>query len=93
MCHDIAFRPIASVVLKGKTEALDLWEPLQEGACGPDFLAAYGRAYDRLRAGEPDAASLFAALATEYPDDPGTLLHVQRLRDGAADVKMVMTEK
>jgi adenylate cyclase len=93
LCHDIAFRPIASVVLKGKTDALDLWEPLQEGACGPDFLAAYGRAYDRLRAGEPDAASLFAALAAEYPDDPCTLLHVQRLRDGATDVKMVMTEK
>ncbi len=93
LCHGIAFRPIASVVLKGKTEALDLWEPLQEGARGPDFLAAYGRAYDRLRAGEPDAASLFATLAAEYPDDPCTLLHVQRLRDGASDVKMVMTEK
>jgi adenylate cyclase len=93
LCRDIAFRPIASVVLKGKTQALDLWEPLHEGVAKPDFLAAYGVAYDRLRAGEPDAAALFAVLAAENPDDPCTRLHIERLSHGAKDVKIVMTEK
>jgi len=93
LCRDIAFRPIASVILKGKTEALDLWEPLHEGASNPDFLAKYLAAYDRLKAGEGDAGPLFAALAAEYPDDPCVRLHIERLNHGATDVKMVMTEK
>ncbi len=93
LCRDIAFRPIASVVLKGKSQALDLWEPLQEGAVQPDFLAAYGAAYDRLRQGAPDAATMFSDLSARYPDDPCIRLHAGRLRDGAVGVTMVMTEK
>jgi adenylate cyclase len=93
LCHDILFRPIASVFLKGKTEALDLWEPLHEGAVQPDFLAAYGAAYDRLRQEAPDAALMFSDLSARYPNDPCVLLHAGRLKDGAVGVTMVMTEK
>jgi class 3 adenylate cyclase/CHASE2 domain-containing sensor protein len=93
LCRDITFRPVASVVLKGKTEALDLWEPLHEAALGADILAAYGAAYDRLRQGAPDAAAMFQDLSTRYPDDPCILLHAGRLKDGATGVTMVMTEK
>jgi class 3 adenylate cyclase len=93
LCRDIAFRPIASVILKGKTVALDLWEPLHEGATRPEFLAAYEAAYDRLKAGDSHAAASFEALAAEYPDDPCIRLHIERLSHGAKDVKMVMTEK
>ena len=32
-CKGIVFRPIVSAIVKGKTEALDLWEPLHDGAC------------------------------------------------------------
>ena len=81
------------MVLKGKTEALDLWEPLQEGTIRPEILTAYGAAYDRLRQGAPEAAKMFFALADECPGDPCILLHVARLKDGAAGVTMVMTEK
>jgi len=93
LCHDIAFRPIASVVLKGKTEALDLWEPLHEADARLEFLAAYGAAYDRLKQEAPDAATLFSDLSARYPDDPCIRLHAGRLKDGAAGVTMVMTEK
>jgi len=93
LCHDIVFRPLASVVLKGKTEAIDLWEPLQDGGADSDFLAAYGAAFDRLKAGAPEAAALFAALAAGHPHDPCVKLHVERLKHGAKDAKMVMTEK
>ena len=93
LCRDITFRPVASVVLKGKTEALDLWEPLQEGSIRPEILAAYAEAYDRLRQGAPEAAQMFFALAAEFPGDPCILLHATRLRNGAAGVTMVMTEK
>ncbi len=47
----------------------------------------------RIRAGEPDAAALFAELAAGRPDDPCTRLHIRRLEHGEAGVKMVMSEK
>jgi adenylate cyclase len=93
LCADIAFRPVASVVLKGKTEALELWEPLHDGALSPEFLEAYRTAYDRLRQNQADAAALFAALLASRPDDPCSLLHVERLRQGQTGIEMVMTEK
>ena len=93
LCPDIAFRPVASVVLKGKTEALELWEPLHGDTYSPDFLRDYGVAYQRLKDQQPDAAGLFAALHAVAPDDPCVALHVRRLADGESGVEMVMTEK
>jgi class 3 adenylate cyclase/CHASE2 domain-containing sensor protein len=93
LCEGIAFRPIVSAVVKGKTTALDLWEPLHDGALAPDFLGAYENAFDRMRQGGPDAAALFAALLESRPDDPCVKLHIERLRDGATGIEMVMTDK
>ena len=93
LCKDVAFRPIASAVLKGKTEALDLWEPLQDGAHTPEFLNAYGVAYERLKNREADAAELFAALHKEDPDDSCATLHYRRLQRGESGVFMVMADK
>jgi adenylate cyclase len=93
LCPDLTFRPVASVVLKGKTEPLDLWEPLQDGAHSSGFLDAYRTAYDRLKMEEDGAGALFDALLANMPDDPCVKLHLKRLAEGAAGVKMVMTEK
>ena len=93
LCPSIAFRPVASVVLKGKTEAIDLWEPLRDGAYAPEFLEAYARAYEHLKEQRADAADLFAILSAAHPDDPCIMLHVSRLHHGAVGVKMVMTDK
>ena len=93
LCKDIVFRPVASVVLKGKTEAVELWEPLREGAHTPDFLDAYGRAYERLKNLEPDASDLFSALLKAFPEDSCIVLHCGRIRRGEVGVRIVMTEK
>ena len=93
MCQGIAFRPIVSAVVKGKTTALDLWEPLHDGVLAPDFLGAYENAYDRMSHGEADAASLFDALLVTRPEDPCVKLHVERLRQGATGIEMVMSDK
>jgi class 3 adenylate cyclase/CHASE2 domain-containing sensor protein len=93
LCPGIAFRPVASVVVKGKTEALELWEPLHEGSASATFLKAYETAYDRLREGQPDAMAMFSALRESEPNDPCVNLHVERLRQGLKGVEMVMTEK
>ncbi len=93
LCPDLPFRPVASVVLKGKTEALELWEPLHGGTYSPDFLRDYGVAYERLKAGDSEAAGLFAALQALAPGDPCVSLHLQRIAEGWSGVEMVMTEK
>ena len=93
LCKGIAFRPIGLVILKGKTEALDVWEPLHDGAYGEAYLARYQRAYDAAHDEHADALTLFAALAKERPDDPLAHFYLERLSQGDTGIKIKMTEK
>ncbi len=93
LCQGITFRPIGSVILKGKTEALDVWEPLHDGAVSEDFLARYTSAFEATRDGAPAAAALFAALAAEAPDDPLVQFYCERFEAGETGIKIKMTEK
>ncbi len=92
-CEGITFRPIAEVVLKGKTEPVAVWEPLHEENIQPEFLARYGAAYEALKAGDDSAARLFAALDAEAPGDPLVTLHRRRLDAGDRGVVIAMDEK
>jgi class 3 adenylate cyclase len=93
LCKSIAFRPIGSVVLKGKTEAVDVWQPLHEGEKADGFLERYRIAFTKLEEDSPDALTLFDALHEEAPDDPCVALHAERLRHGDRGTAMAMTEK
>ncbi len=93
LCKTIRFRPIASVVLKGKTTAVDVWEPLHDNALGDDFLARYCTAFTMTEQNSPDALTFFTALKEEAPDDPCVALHVERLSEGVRGVSIMMTEK
>ena len=94
LCKTVRFRPIASVVLKGKTEAVAVFEPLHDGGTPDDgFLERYGIAFARLERQAPDALALFDQLTQEAPDDPCVALHVERLRRGDHGTTVVMTEK
>lgn len=93
LCHGITFRPIGSVILKGKTEALDVWEPLHDGAVSDDYLARYTAAFEAARAHNDGAAGLFAALARDNPDDPLVAFYVERHAAGETGIKIKMTEK
>ena len=93
LCQGITFRPIGSVILKGKTEALDVWEPLHDGAVSEDLLARYTSAFEATRDGAADALQLFDALAADAPDDPLVQFYLERLRDGETGIKIKMTEK
>ncbi len=93
LCADIRFRPTASVLLKGKSNAVEVWEPLQDGDRDESFFARYREAYEMLKGGAGDAKPLFEALAREVPDDPCVAFHLGRLRQGASGIAVVMTEK
>ena len=93
LCKSIAFRPIASVVVKGKTVAVDVGQPLREGEYSEDYLQRYRAGYAKLGEGAAEAAGLFAQLAKERPDDSCVALHVGRLATGEITNKIVMEEK
>jgi class 3 adenylate cyclase len=93
LCRGIAFRPIGSVVLKGKTEALDVFEPLHDGAMSADYLARYEAAYAACHAEHGDAFALFGALAKENPADPLVHFYLERLARGETGIKIKMIEK
>ena len=92
-CFDMAFRPIASVVLKGKGKAVEVWEPLREGALAPQRLDRYQAAFELLHAAPDEALALFGELDHESPGDPCVRFHMRRLREGLRGTDLVMTEK
>ena len=92
-CKSTAFRPIASVVVKGKTIAVDVCEPVRPGQYSEAYLDRYRAAFAKLTAGSPEAQPLFAALKEERPDDPCVTLHLKRLAAGEISNTIVMDEK
>jgi hypothetical protein len=93
LCAQPGLRPMASVVLKGKTSAIEVWEALQESERPAGFVARYCEAYAMLKDGAPGAGALFEALALEFPGDPCVAFHLARIHRSLTGVTVVMTEK
>jgi len=93
LCRDIRFRPTASVVLKGKSNPIQVWEPLQEDDGRGDFMARYCEAYAMLKVDAAGAGLLFETLVQELPDDPCAKFHHHRIHQGIFGDTIVMTEK
>lgn len=93
LCHGIVFRPIAAVILKGKTVPVEVWEPMQPDTAQLNFLARYNAAFDKLKNGEPEALHLFETLHEELPNDPCVALHLERLQAGEQGIAVTQHEK
>lgn len=91
-CQGLRFRPVADLVLKGKSEALGVFEPILDGH-DEAHLHAYEQAFAAMRAEAPDAAERFAALHARYPNDPLAAFHARRLAAGERGVHIVMADK
>jgi adenylate cyclase len=89
-CTDISFRPIISAIVKGKTTALELWEPLHDGALEQGFLERYRTAYGKMTEGD---GSLFDALNQTGSDDYLVKLHMDRFKKGETGTELKMTDK
>ena len=97
-CTGVPTRTVGRLVLKGKTQALQVatpWAALDAADCAAP--ADYDAALQLLQHGRPqdaDAArAQWEALALRHPKDPLVALHLQRLLDGATDDVIVMAEK
>lgn len=91
---DLPVRSVGRLVLKGKTKALMVYQPVIANE-GEEVArdAAYENAYELLRDEKPEALQAFEALAAERPDDPLVALHLKRLRAGEQGDRIVMASK
>jgi adenylate cyclase len=80
-------RPIGEFVLKGKSEAILVFEVLENKA--EDWDAVYAR----IARGEPAVKQTLEELALRYPDDGWIGFHLNRVREGKVSVRILMEEK
>ncbi len=91
-CREVPLRPVAELVLKGKTEALEVFEPFAADTPTRE-VAAWEAAYTLLRANDPEAWEALRQLERKTPGDPVVALHLRRLAGGDEGVRIVMTGK
>ena len=92
-CANIAFRPVGALVLKGKTEGLEVFEPLADGEVDSAATAAYREAFELLRNNHPGALEGFRKVLELNPSDPLATFHIGRLEKGQTGATIVMEEK
>jgi class 3 adenylate cyclase len=79
-------RPIGDLVLRGRSEALRVYEPLSLDQFNNPATAKYQTAFGLLEAGDATALPAFAALVGAHADDPLVNFHLRRLLNGAKGV-------
>jgi len=95
-CPGAIVRPVGSLVLKGKSRSLMVYEPIigsGESNIKPQRDTVYESAFELLRQKNPLARDAFEVLARERPRDPLVLLHLERLRAGREGDIIVLEEK
>jgi class 3 adenylate cyclase/CHASE2 domain-containing sensor protein len=90
---DVTFRPMAEVIVKGKTTPIAIFEPMDEARVASGLAQAYIDAYAKLTAKDEDAIAAFEALDARFPADPLTRFHLARLRKGETGSLIEMHDK
>jgi len=96
-CTGVLSRPVGQLVLKGKSQPLKVYQPINDGLSVPDVPlqedTAYAAAYALLTQDSQAAQEAFAQLAQVRPDDPLVRLHLHRLQSGQTGDLIVLAEK
>ena len=83
-------RPVGDLVLRGKTEALRVFEPLRPEQADDPGTANYLNSFAKLKACDPGALAAFAAHVGKQPTDQLASFHLKRLLNGNTGVRIVM---
>ncbi len=90
-CPEHALRPVAHLVLKGKSQGIEcvtLCDGLADG-----HLQDYLLAYAALAQSDPVSVQLFESLHARLPGDGLIAFHLGRLQRGDAGIRVVLEEK
>ncbi len=90
-CQGIYFRSVATLVLRGKNNAIKAYTPLNTNKLGDTKVILYERAYELLTEHEPECKQMFDELARLHPTDPLIALHQRRISQGELSTRLVIT--
>ncbi len=92
-CAGVAMRPIGDLVLKGKTGAVAVFEPLSPDRAAAVATSAYREAFEKLALNDPYTNETFEKLVEAYPEDGVAAFHLARLRAGERGTRIEMAQK
>lgn len=92
-CTAVSFRPVGALVLKGKVDVIEAFEPISEKSFNETWFTDYMAAYDLLSSDEMAASRAFQAFCDTYPDDPLGKFQLRRLGAGEKGTKIIMDAK
>ncbi len=92
-CNGIYFRSVATLVLRGKNQAIRTYTPLSANKLEDTKIILYERAYELLTEHEPESKKVFDELARLHPADPLIALHSKRIKKGEMSTRMVISKK
>ena len=81
-------RPVGDLVLRGRSDALRAFEPMEVLAFKETATASYLEAFGKLEAGDSAALASFAALIGNRPDDRLASFHLKRLLNGLSGARV-----
>jgi adenylate cyclase len=87
---DFRGRPVGDLLLRGRTEALRAFEPLNVAESNDQAAKSYREAFAKLEAGDPGAIAAFAAHVGTRADDQLASFHLKRLLNGATGTRISM---
>jgi class 3 adenylate cyclase/CHASE2 domain-containing sensor protein len=92
-CSGVTFRPIGCLLLKGKLESVNVFEPQSMSSSQTADYAEYLHAYRQMEKQESRALEAFRNLFALYNDDPLVSFHLNRLERGDSGTTIEMKEK
>ena len=90
-CPGKSFRPIGTLVLKGKTESVDAFEPVgdQKSKSVSKYLTAFALMQNR----DSNAVAAFSDISRQYPQDALIAFHTERLAKNNLGSRILLAEK
>ena len=92
-CSGVTFRPIGCLLLKGKLEGVNVFEPQSMSSPQGADYTRYIHAYQQMEKQESEALDAFRDLFALYKDDPLVSFHLKRLEKGESGTTIEMKEK
>ena len=83
-------RPIGSLVLKGRSQAVRCYEPLLDQHVPESAIQRYLSAFALLEANDPKAKQAFATLIGQDDDDALAAFHLGRILGGKSDCEITV---
>ncbi len=84
---------VGVLVLKGKRQGVEAFEPLSPEAAASPATAAYVKAFELMRTGDAGAGAAFDRLLRDHPDDRLAAFHAARLAAGDSGATIVLGDK